>query len=110
MKLEIESLWIALETKGFVTAEEAFDQNTDVIVTLSTGERYVATFFTYQNILTLIKKNQISGEWLSGKYFWASDMLLIDSIDRASIEQVVEKLIADGCWPAAFRLIAGPAL
>ena len=105
MKPKIRSIWISLESKGFITAEEALDQNTDVVVTLTTGERYVATFFTYQNICTLTQKNRSTGEWLNGKYFWASDMLLIASIDRASIEQVIEDLIADNCWPAAFKLL-----
>jgi len=105
MKPKIRSIWISLESKGFITAEEALDQNTDVIVTLCSGERYAATFFSYQNIRTLTRKNRSTGEWLSGKYFWASDMVLIASIDRASIERVIEELIADNCWPSPFRLL-----
>lgn len=69
------------------------DDNTDVWVTLSDNTRWVATFFTYKNITTLAKKNQQTGECLSGKYFWASDMILVDNINRASIEEVVMHLV-----------------
>ena len=69
------------------------DDNTDVLVTLSDNTRWVATFFTYKNITTLAKKNQQTGECLSGKYFWASDMILVDNINRASIEEVVMHLV-----------------
>ena len=63
------------------------DDNTDVWVTLSDNTQWVATFFTYKNITTLAKKNQQTGEWLSGKYLWASDMILVDKVSRASIEE-----------------------
>lgn len=105
MKQAIESIWISLETKGFITDEETLDQNTDVVVTFSDGKRYVATFFTYQNSITLTKKNRLTGEYLSGKYFWASDMVLINRIDRTSIEQVINEFIRDGCFPFLFKLI-----
>jgi hypothetical protein len=106
MKPKIENVWISLETKGFITPAESIDQNTDIIVTLSTGERYAATFFTYQNIVTLTSEKRLSGEWLGGRYLWATDMLLIEKIDRLLIHQVIEDLINDGSWPAAFRLLA----
>jgi hypothetical protein len=37
MQPEIETIGTALESKGFITAAEAFDQNTDVIVALFSG-------------------------------------------------------------------------
>lgn len=106
MKPEIKSVWISPGPPLTMSPEEAADSNTDVIVTLSTGERYVATFFTYQNIITLTNKNRLTGEWLSGQYFWATDMILVGKIDPLLIRQVIDDLINDNCWPAAFTLIS----
>lgn len=109
MKPAIESVWISPGLQVTISPEEAADCNTDVIVTLSTGERYAATFFTYQNIATLTNKNRLTGEWLGGQYFWATDMILIDKIDPVLIRQVIDDLISDDCWPAAFARISPAA-
>src|ERR671916_1270078 len=86
------SIWIEAEewAEGEWTPA---DDNSDVIVTFETGERWVATFFSYQNILSLAKKNRGTGECLSGKYFVATDMILIDEVSRERIEEVVADLL-----------------
>lgn len=72
-KASIEKIWYEfLETQDSV---DRFDCNSDVIFELNDGSKWVATFFTYQNIETLRKKNQLSGECLNGIYF--ADMLSI---------------------------------
>jgi len=53
----------------------------------------VATFFSYQNILSLKEKFRHSGECLGGKYFCATDMILIEEVSREPIEEVVTDLI-----------------
>ncbi len=62
------------------------------------SKKWVATIFTYKNITTLAKKNQQTGECLSGKYLWASDMILVDKVSRASIEEVVRHLVEEEPW------------
>ncbi len=109
MKPEIASVWISPGPDATISPEEAADCNIDVIVTFSTGERYVATFFTYQNITSLTNKNRLTGEWLGGQYFWATDMILIDRIDPVLIRQVIDNLISDDYWPAAFTRISPAA-
>ncbi len=69
------------------------NDNTDVIVTLTNDEKYVGSFFTYSNIHEITAKNKRTGENLSGKYFWASDMILVDRCSREDIEQVLNELI-----------------
>ena len=69
------------------------DTNSDVIVTFEDGSRWVATFFSYTNINTLVEKNRRTGERMSGKYFWSSDMILVDEVSRARIEEIVRYLI-----------------
>lgn len=70
-----------------------YDCNTDVVVEFCNGERWIATFFTYKNIITLANKNSETGECLSGKYLHSKDMILIDESSRESIEKVIKHFI-----------------
>ena len=62
-------IWIEVEewTEGEWNIE---DDNTDVIVTFSDRSKWIASFFTYKNIQTLIEKNKQTDENLNGAYFW----------------------------------------
>jgi hypothetical protein len=92
MKRSIRHIWIEAEEWAPGEWTPAND-NTDVIVTLDDGTRWVATFFSYSNIESLIEKNRRTGECLGGKYFWASDMVLADEISRNRIEEVTSYLV-----------------
>jgi len=95
MKREIKEIWIESEERGpFLGGTAEANDNSDVIVTFSDGSQHVATFFTYQNIEHLRQKNRKTGECLSGKFFWASDMIIVDRIDREEIEGVIKHLIS----------------
>lgn len=69
------------------------DANSDVKVTFADGTCWIATFFTYANIATLVANWRTTGECLHGTYLWASDMILIDEINRAQIEKVIAHLL-----------------
>lgn len=69
------------------------DANSDVTVTFEDGKRWVATFFSYQNINSLTKKYQEQGDCLGGKYFVATDMILVDEVSRERIEEVISDLL-----------------
>ncbi|HEX6607873.1 MAG TPA: hypothetical protein VF276_13275 [Chloroflexia bacterium] len=86
------SIWIEAEqwAPGHWTPA---DENSDVIITFEDGSRWVATFFSYTNINTLVEKNRRTGEYMSGKYFWAGDMILVDEVSRARVEEVVRYLL-----------------
>lgn len=94
-------IWIEAEewASGSWTPD---DDNTDVIVTWANGSRWVASFFSYKNIQTLTQKNKRSGECLSGAYFWASDMILIDEVSRQRIEEVIDHLIRENDFETVF--------
>ncbi|MFY0568684.1 hypothetical protein ACN28E_33360 [Archangium lansingense] len=64
-----------------------------------------ATFYSYENIGTLTAKNQGTGECLGGRYFWGSDMLLIEEISRSSIEPVIADMLAEGTFERAFQYL-----
>lgn len=68
------SIWIEAEQWRNLWDEN--DDNTDVIVKFEDGSEWMATFFTYQNILKASKRNEETREFLYGNYFWASEMIL----------------------------------
>ena len=78
------------------------DENIDVEVEFATGEYYVATFFTLENIRILFEKNRRTGECLNGLYFWASDMILVQRLTMDVIAQTVEDLLESGEFDDAF--------
>jgi hypothetical protein len=78
------------------------DDNSDVIVTFEGGERWVATFFSYQNIFSLRDKNRGTGECLGGKYFCATDMILVDEVSRERVEEVVAELLGEESFETSF--------
>jgi len=91
-KPSIVRLWTEFE-QWVDHSWDPLDEFSNVVVDLSDGTRWVATFFTYANIATLRKKLKADGEHLSGKYFCATDMILIDELSRESVTQVIEDMI-----------------
>ena len=105
-KSMIKNIWIETEEcESIINSQNNTNDNSDVIVTFSDDKKYVASFFTYDNIKTLTEKNKKTGELLNGKYFWSSDMILIDRIDRNSIEKVISDLIKENSFYQIFKLI-----
>lgn len=102
----IKEIWIESEDKGAIIGGELeTNDNSDVIVTFLDGTRFIATFFTYQNIEHLRNKNRNTGEYLSGKFFWASDMLIVDEINRNEIEEIISHLISKDDFNSIFKKI-----
>lgn len=95
------SIWI--EAECWVPSEwNHHDGNTDVFVTFTDGTRWGATLVTYTNVGSLTEKYRQSGESLSGKYFWTTDMVLVDEISRERIEEVVQHLLDCGDFKQIF--------
>ncbi|MBY3623813.1 hypothetical protein HGO21_30315 [Acinetobacter sp. CUI P1] len=95
------SIWI--EAEHWAEGEwNTHDDNTDAIVSFEDGSRWIASFFTYKNITTLAEKNQRSGECLHGKYYWGSDMVLVDECSRIRIEEVIGHLLLKGEFELIF--------
>lgn len=87
---------ISLEAERWAPGEwNIKDGNTDVFIQFDDGDEWVATFFTYANIMSLVAKNQKTGECCAGRYFWSADMFLIDEISRERIEEVVRHLLEE---------------
>ena len=78
------------------------DDNVDVEVAFETGEHFVATFFTVENIKSQLRKYQRTGECRNGLYMWATDMIIVQELTRDVIAQTVDDLIATGEFESAF--------
>lgn len=96
-------VWIEAEEwdAGEWTPEDAAS---DVVVTLADGTRWIATFVSYQHVLTLRDRNREAGEALGGRYLWGSDIVLVETIERSLIESVIEELMSDQSFELAFGL------
>ncbi|NEW04650.1 DUF4935 domain-containing protein [Paenibacillus sp. SYP-B3998] len=91
--MEVNSYTLWIEAENWAEGEwDEFDSNTDVIVHFPDASKWIASFFTYKNINTLVEKNIISGECLHGRYYWSSDLILIQKCSRNLIEEVVNYL------------------
>ena len=78
------------------------NDNVDVQVTFPDGERFSAVFFTLQNINTLMKHYQKTGECANGLYFWTSDMLIVQELTEQTICETVDNLLAEGEFESVF--------
>ncbi len=86
------------------------NSNTDVIVLVEEetesnkieSQKYIASFFTYQNIDTLVSEHQENGLFLNGTYFYAKNMLLIKDCSKSTVTKVIMDLIDDGSFKEVF--------
>ena len=79
------------------------DDNVDVIVRFATGECYVATFFTVQNLQTLMERYRETGECADGLYVWSTNMIVIARITTENVERAIADLIQSGEFAKAFE-------
>ena len=102
----IKDIWIETEEKSTIQGGVTkVNDNSDVIVTFENGDKYIASFFTYDNIEWLRQKNKKTGECLNGKYFFATDLILIDKLNREEILKVINHLIKEDEFTTCFDKI-----
>ena len=77
--------------------------NVDVIVHFEDGSRYAATFFTLANVKVIQEQYRETGECAGGLYFWASHMIVIESLTWSNVESAVKDLIESGEFESAFE-------
>ncbi len=98
---------LSIHLSAFVQEEpqriDILDDHTDVIVRLKSGETYASSFFSYQNVATLTAANRLSGDCLSGTFFWKNNMLLVEDIGKNTVERVVRFLIDEGDFTTIFK-------
>ncbi|HEX8717405.1 MAG TPA: hypothetical protein VF722_10570 [Gemmatimonadaceae bacterium] len=79
------------------------DDNVDVVVRFEGGERFVATFFTLENLRSLMEQYNETGECMNGLYVWSSHMIVIARLTRENVERAVADLIESDEFDAAFE-------
>jgi hypothetical protein len=79
------------------------DANVDVIVDFTGGRRYVATFFTVQNLRSLMARYEQTGECANGLYVWSTHMIVITRITQENVEHAVADLLSSGEFDQAFE-------
>ena len=105
MSLEIEKVFLTNEfTQN--SKDDVKTDSTDVIVSLTNGEKYIASFFAYDNIRKQELHHQRTGEFLFGKYFQYENMILVADCSHQLIQEVIHHLIDEGNFKTAFKLIS----
>ena len=79
------------------------NENTDVLVEMTNGDMYVASFFTYKNIESLRNEHLANDHFLGGTYFWRDNMILIEDITSQTVERVISHLQDEGNFYQVFR-------
>ena len=86
------------------------NDNVDVQVTFPNGDNFSATFFTLQNIETLMRHYQKTGECDAGSYFWASNMIIVQKLTEQTICKAIDDLLAAEEFTSIFSKNSEPAI
>lgn len=86
-------------------AKDPEDDNVDVVVMLQDGSERTVTFFTLKNIQTLLGKYKETRECLSGKYFWAKDMVIAEDLREETIRAIIYEMVANKEFETAFGAV-----
>lgn len=89
--MEIKNIWFEFEV--WADGYNENDENSDIYFELSDGTKWCATFITYQNLLSISKKNYTTGEYLSGQYFYADKPIFISKMSKELIISVLNHII-----------------
>ncbi|MGW4792046.1 hypothetical protein ACWEPC_06480 [Nonomuraea sp. NPDC004297] len=76
-------------------APETADQ-ADATITMSDGTRRSATFMTLGVVSKIMDRWRDTGECLSGRYFWCSDLIIIHEPGFDSMIAAVQDMLATG--------------
>ncbi len=97
----MDKSYITLQRNGYrltiyggVAPLDPGNDNVDVQVTFPNGDNFSATFFTLQNIDTLMQRYTKTGECTAGSYFWASNMIIVQKLTEQTICETIDDLLA----------------
>ncbi len=86
------------------------NDNVDVQVTFPNGDDFSATFFTLQNIDTLMQHYTKTGECAAGSYFWASNMIIVQKLTEQTICEAIDDLLAEEEFTSVFSKNSEPTI
>ncbi|MDQ0112450.1 hypothetical protein [Paenibacillus harenae] len=92
---------IRIDAEGW--AEDVEDAQVNVVVIFPNRTTWISNFYTYKCINSMREDYEARGVCLSGAYWCASSpVILVDSISRERIVQVVDELIDDNTFEYVF--------
>jgi hypothetical protein len=74
----------------------------DVEFRTDDGRRFLGTVGTVNDITEAFERSKATGEGLGGRYFWTTDLVIVDVIDPATIAAVVDDLVNTSQLASAF--------
>ncbi|MCB0535490.1 MAG: hypothetical protein KDD14_25015 [Saprospiraceae bacterium] len=104
MEVKVDRIYSAAAGGG-ANGEEINGSPADIIVHLTNGDQYIASFFTYAKIEELRRLHRQNGAYLRGCYFWSKNMVLVEDCLPKTIEKIVEHLLEEGEFREAFEKI-----
>jgi len=102
--VKIQRLHLSIDKQAVNTIDTIYDY-TDVIVELSNQKKFIASFFSYKSIEQLKLHHQKTGEYLSGKYFQANNMVLAENCSKENIMTIIHELIEEGEFNQIFQAL-----
>ena len=82
------------------------DDNVDVFVEFDSGERFVATFFTLDNLRSIMSEYRATGECAGGLYLWSTHMIIVERLTKPNVDRVIADLMETDEFTAAFEKVA----
>jgi hypothetical protein len=77
---------------------DIYRSNIDINVVTPDGNIYFGTLFTVENVKSLLAENP-------DKWFWSTDMCIVERLDIKSVVDIVGSIIEDGCLERVFSKI-----
>ena len=113
----MDNSYITLQHNGYrltiyggIASLDPDNDNVDVQVTFPNGDDFSATFFTLQNIDTLMQHYTQTGECAAGSYFWASNMIIVQKLTEQTICEAIDDLLAEEEFTSIFSKNSEPTI
>jgi hypothetical protein len=82
------------------------DLNTDVIVQFEDGDKYSATFFSFQNLQNMIHEASYMDDKIGiGRYYKIMNMVLVKDFDQSNLRPIIDTMLAEGDFQLIFKKI-----
>ena len=91
--MKIKKIWFEFEE--WQNGYSELDENSDVHFELDDGSKWCAEFFTFQNLISISNKNQNTGEYLGGQYFYSDKPIFISKMNKEVIISVLNDIICN---------------
>jgi len=92
-------------TANFEKKPDTRDLQTDVFVHLDNGDKYVATFFSYDCLKNQLDADMKTDDFSLEHYYKILDMVLVKDFNSGNLYPMIEYMIAEGDFQLVFRKI-----